>query len=261
MIFHGSRGRYAKGFGHRPVRPSRPYRTGAASRRHSRRRDLGLRFLGSEQAQPLILGLLAFFAMAGVFFLFAMAIGVIQFAGKSARNDITKLDGRHVERRARRRSRTTGASSMPTRPISPFAGLQRRRGAHRSSGCSPGAPEVSEAIYRLAQAAREHRTGSEEIRLSPVLERRAGIRLVSGARACRCRDRTGVRRRSGPSPTSPMSASGRRTSSRNSSTPSTISTMPPRAFCPSIPTAPSSISTRRSPPGSTTTSRRSARAG
>ena len=26
-----------------------------------------------------------------------------------------------------------------------------------------GAPEVSEAIYRLAQAAREHRTGSEEI--------------------------------------------------------------------------------------------------
>ena len=33
-----------------------------------------------------------------------------------------------------------------------------------------GAPEVSEAIYRLAQAAREHRTGSEEIRLSPSLD-------------------------------------------------------------------------------------------
>ena len=32
-----------------------------------------------------------------------------------------------------------------------------------------GAPEVSEAIYRLAQAAREQRTGAEEIRLSPSL--------------------------------------------------------------------------------------------
>src|ERR671921_258029 len=52
---------------------------------------LSLRFLSSEQAQPLILGLLAFFAMAGVFFLFAAAVGVIQFAGKAARNDITKL--------------------------------------------------------------------------------------------------------------------------------------------------------------------------
>src|SRR4051812_47501048 len=52
---------------------------------------LGLRYLGSEQAQLLILGLLAFFAMAGVFFLFALAIGVIQFAGQTVRNDITKL--------------------------------------------------------------------------------------------------------------------------------------------------------------------------
>ncbi|MFL5223261.1 MAG: cell cycle histidine kinase CckA, partial [Microvirga sp.] len=33
-----------------------------------------------------------------------------------------------------------------------------------------GAPEVSEAIYRLAQAAREHRNAAEEIRLSPSLD-------------------------------------------------------------------------------------------
>ena len=38
---------------------------------------LSLRFLGMDQVQPLILGLLAFFAMAGVFFLFAMSIGVV----------------------------------------------------------------------------------------------------------------------------------------------------------------------------------------
>jgi two-component system cell cycle sensor histidine kinase/response regulator CckA len=128
---------------------------------------IGLRFLGSDQAQPLILGLLAFFAMAGVFFLFAAAIGVIQFAGQSARNDITKLmadtagegllvvddDGRIIYANE---SYTTLAGANPTN----LSTVER---------LFTGAPEVSEAIYRLAQAAREQRTGAEEIRLSPSL--------------------------------------------------------------------------------------------
>ena len=185
---------------------------------------LSLRFLGIDQAQPLILGLLAFFAMAGVFFLFAMAIGVVQFSGQTARNDITKLmadtsgDGLVVVEDDGRITYANGAYLA-------FAGLQGGE-VLPVERLFIGAPEVSEAIYRLAQAAREHRTGTEEIRLSPSL---------NGA-----------------------SASARRTSSRNSSTPSTISIMPPRASCPSSPAAPSSISMRRSPPGSTTISRRSA---
>ena len=130
---------------------------------------LSLRYLGSDQAQPLILGLLAFFAMAGVFFLFAVAIGVIQFGGKTARNDITKVmadtSGDGLDRRRGRRR----ASSMPTRPIS--TSPDRRGGDVRAvERLFTGAPEVSEAIYRLAQAAREHRAGSEEIRLSPSLD-------------------------------------------------------------------------------------------
>ena len=64
-----------------------------------------------------------------------------------------------------------------------------------------GAPEVSEAIYRLAQAAREQRTGAEEIRLSPVPERASGIRLVPGSGPARCRVPAAGRRRSGSSPT------------------------------------------------------------
>jgi two-component system cell cycle sensor histidine kinase/response regulator CckA len=129
---------------------------------------LSLRFLGSEQAQPLILALLAFFAMAGVFFLFAMAIGVIQFAGRTTRNDITKNmadtsgegmvviedDGRIVY--ANETYLTLAGS-----PGGDVRAVER---------LFTGAPEVSEAIYRLAQAAREHRTGSEEIRLSPSLD-------------------------------------------------------------------------------------------
>jgi two-component system cell cycle sensor histidine kinase/response regulator CckA len=129
---------------------------------------LSLRFLGNEQAQPLILGLLAFFAMAGVFFLFALAIGVIQFAGKTVRNDVTKLmadtageglvaidsDGRIIYANETYLA-LAGAGGGEVRPVERLF---------------IGTPEVSEAIYRLAQAAREHRTGTEEIRLSPSLD-------------------------------------------------------------------------------------------
>jgi two-component system cell cycle sensor histidine kinase/response regulator CckA len=129
---------------------------------------LSLRFLNSEQAQPLILGLLAFFAMAGVFFLFAISIGVVQFAGRVARNDITKLmadtsaeglfvvddDGRVIYANEAYLA-LSGSNGSDVRAVERLF---------------VGAPEVSEAIYRLAQAAREHRTAAEEIRLSPSLD-------------------------------------------------------------------------------------------
>ncbi|KAB0266916.1 cell cycle histidine kinase CckA [Microvirga brassicacearum] len=129
---------------------------------------LSLRYLGSDQAQPLILGLLAFFAMAGVFFLFAIAIGVMQFGTKSVRNDITKLmadtssDGLIV-------IEDDGRVVYANKAYLDLAGSSGGdiRAVER---LFTGAPEVSEAIYRLAQSAREHRTGSEEIRLSPSLD-------------------------------------------------------------------------------------------
>ncbi|WP_243373666.1 cell cycle histidine kinase CckA [Microvirga solisilvae] len=126
-----------------------------------------IRYLNGEQTQFLILGLLAFFAMAGVFFLFAWAIGVIQFAGQTVRNDITKLmadtageglavideDGRILYANESYLSFARSDTGEP-RPVERLF---------------MGAPEVSEAIYRLAQAGREQRTGTEEIRLSPSL--------------------------------------------------------------------------------------------
>ncbi|SOR29885.1 protein of unknown function [Methylorubrum extorquens] len=51
---------------------------------------VGLSFVANEQAQPLILALLALLAMAGVFFLFALAIGALQLAGPASRDDITR---------------------------------------------------------------------------------------------------------------------------------------------------------------------------
>ena len=125
-----------------------------------------------------------------------------------------------------------------------------------------GAPEVSEAIYRLAQAAREERALAEEIRLSPAAGRARRLRLVSRAGAAAAAGRVRRRRCSGAFPTSPTSASATRTSSRSSSTRSTTSTTRRRASSRSSRTARSPLHERgRSPPGSTTTSPRSARAG
>ena len=78
---------------------------------------LSLSFVAPERAQPLILLLLALLAMAGVFFLFAMAIGVIQFSGQGARNDLTKVMA-DTAAEGSSWSRTTAASSTPTRATS-----------------------------------------------------------------------------------------------------------------------------------------------
>lgn len=52
---------------------------------------VALSFIASDQAQPFIVGLLALLAVAGVFSLFAFSIGLVQFSGPGARNDLTKL--------------------------------------------------------------------------------------------------------------------------------------------------------------------------
>ncbi|WP_112662477.1 cell cycle histidine kinase CckA [Microvirga flavescens] len=130
----------------------------------------GLRFLGNDQAQPLILALLAFFAMAGVFFLFALVIGVIRFSARSARNDITKImadtssEGMAVVE-------SDGRISYANEAYLALSGSAHADELRPVERLFTGAPEVSEAIYRLALAAREHRAASEEIRLSPTLDK------------------------------------------------------------------------------------------
>src|SRR3990170_7982194 len=49
-----------------------------------------LLFIGRERAEPYIIAVLAALAVIGVFALFAAAAGILQFAGRAARHDLTR---------------------------------------------------------------------------------------------------------------------------------------------------------------------------
>jgi two-component system, cell cycle sensor histidine kinase and response regulator CckA len=124
--------------------------------------------LPKSQAANLVIGLLALLAVVGIFALFAYAVGFLQFAGHAARNDLTKLicdtgiegilvtdgDGkiRYANELYMRLCGAPGAADVKA--------VER---------LFSGTPEVSEAVYRLAQAAREGKRNAEELRLTPPL--------------------------------------------------------------------------------------------
>ncbi|WP_409371490.1 cell cycle histidine kinase CckA [Methylocella sp. CPCC 101449] len=125
-------------------------------------------FLSPEDAGRLTLGLLALLAIIGVIGLFAYAVGFLQLSGQAAKNDITKLVS------------DTGVEGMlvtegDTRVLYANEAYMALAGANDLADLRTverlfsGTPEVSEAIYRLAQAARDGKRGSEELRLSPPL--------------------------------------------------------------------------------------------
>jgi two-component system cell cycle sensor histidine kinase/response regulator CckA len=128
----------------------------------------GLSLVTVDQAQPLILALLAILSVAGVFFVFALAVGAVRFTWRSARNDLTKAiadtspDGLLV---VEPNGRLLYANERYV-ALSASAGPGDVKAVER---LFTGGPEVSEAVYRLAQASREGRISGEEIRLSPAL--------------------------------------------------------------------------------------------
>ncbi|HWL04722.1 MAG TPA: response regulator [Xanthobacteraceae bacterium] len=124
----------------------------------------GLVFLGRNQAEPYVVGLLALLAMIGVFSLFGLAAGVLRFAGRQQASPLIKavadgaIDGILV----------TDANSHVIYANSAYLDLT---GAADTNDVRPverafiGEPSVSEAIYRLVKAAREGRRLTEEVRL------------------------------------------------------------------------------------------------
>ncbi|MBS7538674.1 cell cycle histidine kinase CckA [Ancylobacter lacus] len=125
---------------------------------------LSLLLLGRDKADPWIIGLLTALAVAGVFALFAFAAGLLRFGVPDAGDELARrivdtagdglaiVDplGRVLYANARYRALTATAPDGEPRPVERLFTAD---------------PDVSEAVYRLAQGVREGRSLAEEIRL------------------------------------------------------------------------------------------------
>ncbi|MCZ8188051.1 MAG: PAS domain-containing protein [Beijerinckiaceae bacterium] len=131
---------------------------------------VGMVYLDERQHALFMTLFLAFFAAIGVLVSFLYAIGILQFAGRAARNDVTKAlidtasEGTLVVDREGRVLYANAAYQALC------GGIPGRVASVRPvERLFAGSPEVSEATYRLAQAAREGRNATEVIRLVPAL--------------------------------------------------------------------------------------------
>src|SRR5215470_11516701 len=124
---------------------------------------VALLFIGRTRAEPYIIGLLAVLAVIGVFSLFAIAAGILRMPGKEVNplikavtdtaNDglvVTDPAGRVVYANAAYLALVDATDANDVRPVERIF---------------IGDPDVSEAVYRLAKAAREGRRLQEEVRV------------------------------------------------------------------------------------------------
>ncbi|MGA2636208.1 response regulator [Methylocella sp.] len=142
-------------------------------------------------AANLVTGLLAAFAVAGVFAVFAFAAGLFQFAGEPAKDDLPKriCDG---DPQAMIATDAAGDFLYANDAYFRLSGARTPAGLRGVERLFAGAPGASEAVYRLAQAAREGRPAVEELCLSPAPggEGRVGwceikVRPLAGAKGRR----------------------------------------------------------------------------
>jgi two-component system cell cycle sensor histidine kinase/response regulator CckA len=126
-------------------------------------------FLAPSVAAPHVtLALLALLAIPGVFFFFAYAIGMVQFTARAARNDITK----QISDSSRQGLLATEDDTQPiyaNEAYMQLCGAADYKGIVAVERLFTGPAEVSEALYRLAQAARAGRPHVEDVRMSPAL--------------------------------------------------------------------------------------------
>src|SRR6266567_6588030 len=121
--------------------------------------------IGRNNAQPYILAFLSALAVTGVFSLFAGAAGILRLPGKDAGNAfasaaadgapdaivVTDVGGRVLYANAAYLTLVGAAAAQDARPV---------------ERVFIGDPDLSEAVYRLAKAAREGRQLQEEVRLA-----------------------------------------------------------------------------------------------
>ncbi len=123
---------------------------------------------GQRIGEPVVLAILAGCAVVGVALSFAFALGILQIAGRG-RQDF----GRTLVDSADEGLIVVENDGHVAYFNDAYLALANRLksddlpGPHSIERLFNGAPEIAEAMYRLAQAAREGRTTAEEIRVVP----------------------------------------------------------------------------------------------
>ena len=147
--------------------------------------------LPQDEAGRFTLVLLSVFGGVGLISLFFYAVGFLQFSGQATRNDLTKL----IADSGGEGLLVTEGDARVLYANETYLGMS---GAVDAAQIRPverlfsGPAEISEAVYRLAQAARDGRRAAEEIRLSPALD---GVTAVGWYRVkVRSLDRSGRKR-------------------------------------------------------------------
>ncbi|HEY0293065.1 MAG TPA: response regulator [Hansschlegelia sp.] len=124
---------------------------------------LAISFLQGDAAQPWILALLAGLSVIGVFALFAGALGLISFASRGSRDDLSRA----IAATAEEGILVTDESGRIVYANDAYLDLTRAEGpasARTVERVFAGNADVAEAIYRLAQAARSGKRAFEEAR-------------------------------------------------------------------------------------------------
>jgi two-component system cell cycle sensor histidine kinase/response regulator CckA len=116
---------------------------------------------------------LALFGVAGIFFLFAYAVGLIQFSTRQVGDDVSKII---ADSSSEGLLITIGEAEIyfANPAYLTFCNAHDLAGIRGVDRLFSGPPEVSEAVYRLAQAARAGVAHAEDIRLSPPLPPNSG---------------------------------------------------------------------------------------
>jgi two-component system cell cycle sensor histidine kinase/response regulator CckA len=131
---------------------------------------IGMGYFDEQKHAMVLMLVLAGFAALGFLAVLLYAIGILQFAGRAARNDITKaiVDSSTDAQLVIDREGKVLYANAAYQAL--CGGLPGRLASIRPvERLFSGSPEVSEATYRLAQAAREGRRAAETMRLVPAL--------------------------------------------------------------------------------------------
>ena len=163
----------------------------------------GLIVIGRDYVEAYVLTLLAILGTVGVFALFALAAGIMKFAGKEQGNPLLKavvdgaFDGLLV-------TDQSGRVVYANATYLDLIGASDMRDVRPIERVFIGDPDVSEPIYRLLKAAREGRRLHEEVRITgapgesarwlrmrvrPLGERRRDARMTVWSIADVTRDR------------------------------------------------------------------------